>query len=181
MNNWLDRLRISLALDRTRSGRCECRDTQATQSTAGGTGEHSDDFEALHRALLAQPRSPSTPPPLLHRSIMDAVRASRGLRAAGGRPMRFSWRWLPAPAAGIALMVGAFCWLREPAPKLPPSVTAAAAESLPKIAAVMHHGSELTQTLPASALTPLADEWERVRRDLTNSAQTALASLPVLF
>lgn len=112
---------------------------------------------------------------------MEAVRGGNRSQVAGTRSMRLSWRRLPAPAVGIALLVGAFCWLHEPALKLPPAVIAGAAESLPKVGGVMQRGSEVTRTLPASALAPLAEEWQRVGLDLTNGAQTVLASLPVLY
>jgi hypothetical protein len=37
---------------------------------------------------------------------------------------------------------------------------------------------QITQTMPAAVMAPLSDEWQGLNRDLQNTAQFLLASLP---
>jgi hypothetical protein len=110
-------------------------------------------------------------PPSLHHSIMQAVRATERTAA---EPREWSYlKWLPAPAlVALALMVA---WhvqrgeVRPPAPD-PQSVAAATA--------ALELGGRMAQSVPAAVVAPLADELARVHRDLNNTAQFLLASLP---
>jgi hypothetical protein len=89
------------------------------------------------------------------------------------------WRWAPAAAAVAAALVltlvlgGGWLTRRQPAP---PPPTAAQALSAP--AAALDWSAEMSRTVPAAVVAPLSDELERVNRDLENTADFLLASLP---
>jgi hypothetical protein len=107
-------------------------------------------------------------PPGLHTSIMHAVR-TRGLPAPPvQRPS--SWRWLPAP-----MLVALFCavWAWHLASKPPP-----ARGAFERAGTALATSEEMARAVPATAVAPLIEEWQRLNQDLDNTAQFLVATLP---
>ncbi len=108
-------------------------------------------------------------PPSLHRSIMRAVRAAERPSVSPGWSFL---KWLPAPAL-VALALLAWHAQRGPASRSAPSP-----QSLAAAATALAIGGQMAQAMPAAVVAPLADELARLNRDLNNTAQFLLASLP---
>jgi hypothetical protein len=106
-------------------------------------------------------------PPDLHDSILGAVRAAAP--SPQREPTRLLWRGLAAP--GLALLaVGGLWWaLSRPAGPAPPLLAAAR---------TLEEGQALPQTVSAAMLAPLSQEMEFVDRDLRNTVEFLLASVP---
>ena len=110
-------------------------------------------------------------PPSLHRSIMVAVRSAE--RPAPAPHVYGFLQWFPGSAlVALALLIA---WhvqrgqVRQPAPD---------AQSLATATTALEMGGQMAQAMPSAVVAPLAIELERVSRDLDNTAQFLLASLP---
>jgi hypothetical protein len=108
------------------------------------------------------------PSPALHTSIMCAVRRSARPAVAVRHPSVL--RWLPAPALA-ALLCAFWVWHRASAPA--PSRSALESASMALAAS-----GEIVQAAPGTAMGPLTEEWQRLNKDLDNTAQFLLATLP---
>jgi hypothetical protein len=133
-------------------------------------GDLEQEMTALDRALKETAPKPQAPPSL-HRSIMQAVRATeRPAPAPGGLSFL---KWLPAPAlVALALLV---VWHAQRGTVRPPAPDP---RSLAAATAALEMGGQMAQAMPSAVVAPLKDELERLNRDLDNTAQFLLASLP---
>jgi hypothetical protein len=125
----------------------------------------------LDRALKQTVPKPHAPPSL-HSSIMRAVRAVER-PGAGARGELTFLRWLPVPVvAALALMV---VWHAARGPvRLPAQHT----KQLSVATTALQVGGEMARAMPSAVVNPLADELKNINRDLDNTAQFLLASLP---
>jgi hypothetical protein len=141
-----------------------------TTSGAEQTGDLEQEMTALDRALKETAPKPQAPPSL-HRSIMRVVRAAER-PAAAPRGSSFL-KWLPGPAlVALALLMAWHVQHGQVRPPPPDQQSLAAATT------ALEMGGQMAQAMPAAVVAPLADELERVHRDLDNTAQFLLASLP---
>ena len=125
---------------------------------------------ALDRALK-QTAPKLQAPPSLHRSIMLAVQAAERPVDA---PRSWSFlKWLPAPALVVLALLVA--WYAQRGPVRPPAPDP---QSLAAATTALEMGGQMAQAMPSAVVAPLADELERLNRDLDNTAQFLLASLP---
>jgi hypothetical protein len=167
MKAWFVKWRISTALDAGRSPWAWLRHW-AGRSKELRTIE--PELVALDRELRRTVPEPDAPASL-HRSIMAAVRASGA--PAATRPMPAAVRWLPAPALlAVGLLVSWFVLHRPAAPPV------SGAPGLDAAAAALVTGGQIAQAAPAAVVAPLSDELERLNKDLQNTAQFLLASVP---
>lgn len=167
MKTWFTSFRISAALD---SG----HKPSASLRMSINSSEEAQSFEqgmtALDRALRQERPKPQTPPGL-HRSIMRAVREAQRTQAA---PRELAvLRWVAAPV--VAALVVMAVWPALRGPGRPP---AQGRQSLAAATTALELSSQLAQTVPPAVVAPLSDELERLNRDLDNTAQFILASLP---
>jgi len=82
-------------------------------------------------------------------------------------------RWVAAPV--VAALALAAVWQMPRGPARPP---AQGTRSLAAAATALEMSSQLAQTVPSAVVAPLSDELERLNRDLDNTAEFILASLP---
>jgi hypothetical protein len=167
MTSWLTKLRISAALDADSKQPASLRRKISASAQLRG---FEADLTALDRTLRQNPPRPQAPPGL-HRLIMQAVRAAEG-SAAAPRGLAIL-RWVAAPA--VAMLAMAVVWLALRSPARPP---AQGSQSLDAAATALEMGGQLPQTVPAAVVAPLSGELEKLNRDLDNTAQFLLASLP---
>jgi hypothetical protein len=161
MKSWLIKLRISAALDARKPLPESLRRAIAADPDLERFARRS---ENLGRAL----RKPALAAPLMHDSIMRAV------RAAGRReqPRRAPWAaWLAAPASVAALAAVCF-WIGSPRQAQP------GGKSLEGAAMVLEMSEQMPNTMPSLVMAPLSDEWARVDHDLQSTTQVLLASFP---
>ena len=125
---------------------------------------------ALDRALKQTVPRPETPPSL-HRSIMQAVRAAN--RPAPAPRELAVLRWLPVPALAVLVLLAVW-WVARGPVKPPVHDT----QSLAAATTALDLGGQMAQAVPSAVVTPLSNELERLNRDLNNTAQFLLASLP---
>ena len=167
MKSWFTKLRISAALD------AGDKLPASVHQSIGGS-EQLQRFEqettALDRALKqAQPKPQA--PPGLHRSIMQAVReAEHPLAAPGGLAFL---RWVVAPVVAMLALVAVWQVLRSPV-----APSSQGTQSLAGAATALEMSGQLARTVPSAVVAPLTDELKRLNRDLDNTAQFILASLP---
>ena len=131
-------------------------------------------LRALDQALNQAPAQPELVPPL-HHSIMRAVRAAEC--SVAPRHQHSILRWLPATALVALTVLGLWYALRQPA-LAPVRTPVQNAQPLVAAATALEMGDLMARTIPSAVLSPLSDEWERVSRDMNNTAQFLLASLP---
>jgi hypothetical protein len=166
MKAWFAKLKISLSLDSRRPLPPALRQEIDRSEELRRFAEAS---ACLDRALKDSSPNLETPHSL-HNSIMRAVREAQ-------RPLavRHRWavrRWLPAPVLALGVVLGAWWLMHRPtAPRAQPVSLAAAASALDL-------SEQITQTMPVEVVAPLSDEWDRLNRDVTNTAEFLLASLP---
>jgi hypothetical protein len=108
------------------------------------------------------------PSPALHASIMREVRTAARAATPGRRLAVL--RWLPAPALATLLCA---LWVWHHA-----SVPAQSRSALESASTALAASREMAQAAPVSALAPLTEEWQRLNKDLDNTAQFLLATLP---
>jgi hypothetical protein len=168
MKAWFAKMRISAALD---GGRRPAAWPQRKTSVSDELSGFEQEMAELDRALKHTAPKPHASPGL-HSSIMRAVQAAElpGARARG--ELSFL-RWLPVPVvAALALMV---IWHAALGPvRLPAQHT----EQLSAATTVLQVGGEMARAVPSAVVNPLADELKNINRDLDNTAQFLLASLP---
>jgi hypothetical protein len=168
MKAWFAKMRISAALD---GGRRPAAWRQRKTSVWDELSGFEQEMAALDRALKQSAPKPHAPPSL-HNSIMRAVRAAErpGARARG--ELSFL-RWLPVPViAALAFMMVSHA-ARGPV-RLPAQHT----EQLSVPITALQVGGEMARAVPSAVVNPLADELKNLNRDLDNTAQFLLASLP---
>ncbi len=167
MKSWFTSFRISAALD---SGRKPCASLRGSRNNSEEVQNVEHEIEALDRALKQQRPRPFSAPGL-HGSIMQAVRVARRLQAV---PHHLAvLRWMAAPVAAALVMMGVWQTLRGPS--RPP---VQGRPSLAGATTALEMSTQLAQTVPYAMVAPLSDELERLNRDLDNTAQFILASLP---
>jgi hypothetical protein len=124
-------------------------------------------LSALHEALKNSVPEPEAPP-ALHASIIGAVRRVGRPVPAARKPSIA--RWLPAPA--FAALVCALCVWHFTSARTPSRAVIAHAST------ALATGGEILRMVPATALGPLTEEWQRLHQDLNNTAEFLLATLP---
>ena len=167
MKLWFTKIRISATLDAGRKPSAELRRSINGSDELQGFQQ---EMAELDRALKQTAPRPETPPSL-HRSIMHAVRAAD--RPAPVRRELVVLRWLPVPA--LAVMVLLAIWWVARGPVQPPVQDT---QSLAAATTALDLGGEMARAVPSAVISPLANELEQLNRDLTNTAQFLLASLP---
>lgn len=167
MKTWFTSFRISAALD---SGHKPSGSQRESINRSEEVQSVEQDMTALDRALRQERPEPQTPPGL-HRSIMRAVRVAQRPQAA---PRGLAvLRWVAAPV--VAALVVLAVW---PALRGPGRPHAHGRQSLAAATTALEMSSQLAKTVPSAVVAPLSDELERLNRDLDNTAQFILASLP---
>jgi hypothetical protein len=162
MKTWLTKFRISAAQD---SGHLLPPSVHRAIDRSPDLREFAQAAAALDEALK-QTKPTVEPPPSLHSDIMRAIRAKR---PAVERQRPLHWAWAPATAVLLLLCLWQF---RRPTP---------APDSQPwsaPLAITMETGQRFATTMPATAASPLTDEWQRLNQDLTHATDFLLASLP---
>jgi hypothetical protein len=167
MNSWLTKFRLSAALE---AGRTLAEPLRKKMNGSDDLRRFGRDLQALDEALQQAPPAPEVSSSF-HNSIMRAVRATTP------QPKPSVLRWFPAPALAALAVLLVWTALRQPAPA---PVRTSGPNTQPLVAAttVLEMGDLMARTVPAAALSPLSEEWERVNRDMDNTAQFLLASLP---
>jgi hypothetical protein len=168
MKAWLANLRISLALD---SSQRPAAQEQRRQHDPAELRGFEQDMTALDRGLKQTVPSPHAPPSL-HGSIMRAVRTAERPAAESRRELVFL-RWLPWSVAAVLVVMAVWYVARGPE-RLP----ARDAQSLAVATSAFEMGGQVARAVPTAVVSPLADELEKVNRDLNSTAQFLLASLP---
>lgn len=163
---WLTKFRISNALD---------SEAKLSRSVLEKIAR-SDDLRTfvakttmVDRELRGNTPQPNQPPEL-HASIMQALHyADRQTRPDPKLPIL---PWISASAAAAFLLL-ALWWLAPTAhsPQGPETVLAPAGLAL-------ETSQTMAQSIPSMVIAPLSQEWQRLNRDLDNTAQFVLASLP---
>ena len=168
MKSWFKKFQISAALDATRS----------SERAAARPGEISQFEAALHHLdhQLKNARPADAVPDDLHEAIMCRVRnAARKPETRAARPI-FHWRWLTAP--GLAVLVGLGLWLagHENKPEILPLASSENSRSL--AAAATEITRAVVQNAPTTALAPMENEINLLRRDARRALDLVFASLP---
>jgi hypothetical protein len=167
MKLWLTKLRLSVALDSGRKPSASLRRNADSSKQLQGVER---EMTALDTALKQGVPKPQAPPGL-HRSIMQAVRVAERPQA---EPSGLGFlRWVAAPVVAAVVMVSVWQAMRGPA-KLPAQGT----QSLAAATTALEMSGQLVQAVPSAVVAPLSDELQRLNRDLDNTAQFILASLP---
>jgi hypothetical protein len=148
---WISQFRTSASLDD--------RKASAGHSAAGESSGFAQQMAHLDHQLKAT-RPDVAAPPFLHNSIMAAVRAAADPSPETSKSRR-AW-WL-ATAAGSALVVVLAIYFVIPHPVVPSPV---------------RNLNQQMVALPSTVLSPLSDELQRVHKDLQNTTQFLLASVP---
>ena len=167
MKLWFTKARISAALDAGRKPSAWLRRGISGSDELRGFEQ---EMTALDRALKQTVPRPEMPPSL-HRSIMQAVRAAN--RPAPAQRDFAVLRWLPVPTLAVLVLL-AIWWVAR-GPVQPPVQDT---QSLAAATTALDLGSEMARAVPSAVVSPLANELERLNRDLDNTAQFLLASLP---
>jgi len=167
MKSWFTKSRISAALDAHPQPSAWLRRRLSRPAELSGLEQ---EMMALDRDLR-QTAPTAEAPASLHRSIMQAVRASQRPAAAQRQPSAL--RWLPAPVLAVMLLLVAVWALHSPV-RQPP----ANKQTLAAATTALQVGDQMVRAMPSAVVAPLSDELERITRDLDNTAQFLLASLP---
>ena len=167
MKSWFTNLRISAALD---AGHKVSAALRRNIDSSEQLRDVEDEMTALDHALKQSPPKPQAPPGL-HRSIMQAVREAEHPQAAPGGAGFL--RWVAAPV--VAALALTAVWLTLRGPVAPPTQ---GTQSLAAATTALEMSGQLAQTVPSAVVAPLSDELARLNRDLDNTAQFILASVP---
>jgi hypothetical protein len=167
MRLWFTKARISAALDAGSKPSAWLRRSISGSDELRGFEQ---EMTALDRALKQTVPRPETPPSL-HRSIMQAVQAAN--RPAPVRGEFALLRWLPVPALAVLVLLAIWWVARGPV-----RPAAKDMQSLAAATTALDLGGQIAQDVPAAVVMPLSNELERLNRDLNNTAQFVLASLP---
>jgi hypothetical protein len=159
MKSWLTKFRISAALDAGKPW------PDSLKIAADPELERfARRTEALGRALRSVPPAA----PLLHDSIMRAVRAA----ARRQQPRRALAPWWLAASAVVAALAVICLWPAFHRPAAP------GRPSLDGAVLVLEMSEQMPDTMPKLVMAPLSDEWARVDRNVQDTTQVLLASFP---
>ncbi len=165
MNSWFAKFRISTALD---AGKPLPKSLRRRIARSEELRQFAESMGALD-GTLKDTRPESGGPPALHGSIMRALRGAERLAAPQRQPMMP--RLLPVSAVGL-LALAAACWaLHGP-------VTSPEPQPLDTAGQALEMANEVTRAMPSAMVAPMTKELEGLNRDLNNTAQFLLASLP---
>jgi hypothetical protein len=167
MKRWFMKARISAALD---AGGKPSADLRQAISGSDELQGFEEEMTSLDRALKQTVLRPNVPP-ALHRSIMQAVQTA-GHPTRKVRQLPFL-RWAPVPALTVLVLLAIWWMARGPA--RPPVRNT---QSLEAATAALDLGGKMAHAVPSAVVMPLANELERLNRDLDNTARFLLASLP---
>jgi hypothetical protein len=167
MRLWFAKARLSAALD---AGQQPSAGLRRRLNGSPELRGFEQEMLALDRALKQTAPKPEAPVSL-HRSIMQAVQAANCPADAQRESATLHWARVPGLAVIIAL---ALCWVLH-GPMRQPAQTA---QSLAAATTALEMGGQLARAVPTAVVAPLSDELERLNRDLDNTAQFLLASLP---
>jgi hypothetical protein len=168
MKAWFTKFKISAALD---SGARPEALSQPRTSVSDELRSFEQEMTVLDRTLKQTAPKPRVPP-TLHASIMRAVRATE-LPLPQARP-ELSWlRWLPMSAVAVLAVLVVWYVARSPLPS-----RAQDTQSLAAATTALDLSGQVARAVPSAVVAPLADELDKVNRDLDNTAQFILASLP---
>lgn len=168
MRSWFTKFRISAAMD---GGQKPAAGAQRRISVSDELRGFEQEMTALDRALKQTAPKPQAPPSL-HGSIMRAVRAAEHPVAEARGGLTFL-RWLPVPVVAVLALLVVWHVTRGPV-RVPMQDT----QSLTVATTALEMGSQMAHAMPSAVVSPLADELEKVNRDLNSTAQFILASLP---
>ncbi len=167
MNSWFPKWKISAALD---AGHEVSDSLRRSMNSSQELQRFEADMAGLDRALKQASRNLGSPPGL-HRSIMRAVGAAeRQTEAPHGLSVLC---WVGTSVVTLLTLLVALHALRGPV--RPPTGDT---QSLAGATTALEMSGVLAQRVPSAVVAPLSDELERVNRDLDNTAQFVLASLP---
>ena len=167
MKSWFGKVRISAALD---AGKRPSPRLQWKVSNSAELRDFEQEMMALDRALR-QPAPKPEVPASFHRSIMQAVQAADSPVRAGGH--RTLLRWVPISALAAIILLAV--WWAVPRPARQPAPDT---QSLAAATTALEMSAQLAHAVPSAMVAPLSGELERLNRDLDNTAQFLLASLP---
>lgn len=171
MRTWFLKLRISATID---AGKPLSPGLQQKVARSPEAARFAETALSLDRVLGQSPAHPKAPD-ALHDTIMRAVRATErqpASRPTLAAPLRFAAAG--AAAIGIVLLLAGL-W---PATPPSPPVGRPAVQALAAAASAADLGQLVAQTVPASVVSPLADEFEHLSQDLDRTENFLLASLP---
>ncbi len=171
MKSWLLKFKISNALN---DGRPLAPALKNALTQSDELRRFEENSSALAHALKSQLPNPRVSGPL-HASIMRAVRTAHHAAVAENQS---AWpRWIPVSAAAVLVLCGAllvFEFSNNPSSKVQP----ADSQALAAASAAMEAVGSLVREAPAAAWSPLADEMQRLDRDLVKTKHFLFASLP---
>jgi len=168
MRLWFAKVRISAVLD---TGKQPSARLRRRVSRSDELRRFEQELTALDRALRRTAPEPKAPASL-HCSIMQAVgQAANGPTTAQPEPGILHW----APVPVFALIIVLAAWWVLPSPVRP---SAQNTQSIAAVTSALELGGQMARTMPSAVVAPLSVELERLNRDLDNTAQFLLSSLP---
>ena len=171
MKSWLIKYKISNALNDRKPLPPEVGSAMARSEAVRRFAENSI---ALNHALKSQLPMPEDYP-LLHDSIMRAVRTSMHARAAEKQP---AWpRWVPVSSLGLLVLLGVLMAIQF-FPTTNMKVQHENSQTFAAAGSAIVLGSSLVREAPAVAMSPLSDEMQKLDRNLVDAKKFLLASLP---
>lgn len=168
MREWFAKMRISAALDGDRRPAAR---SQRKSSVSNELRDFDGEMATLDGALKRTAPNPHAPP-VLHGSIMRAVRAIERPEAKAQRQRAFL-RWVPAP---VVVVLGLMMVLNAARGPVRPPIQAT--HPLTDATTALRVSGEMARAVPSAVVSPLTDELQRLNQDLDNTAQFLLASLP---
>jgi hypothetical protein len=171
MSTWLQKYKISNALNDRLPLPPAVERAVSRSAELRSFAEHAS---ALGHALKSE-TSPPEAPAFLHASIMRAVRHARSTTVR--ETPSAGLRWVPAFGLVCLILLGGLLATQFSSP---PAVKVSPVDS-PSLAAVdsaLEFGGTLIREAPDVALSPLSDELQRLNRNLADTGQFLLASLP---
>jgi len=94
------------------------------------------------------------------------------------RPAAAQWGWRRLQWASWPLLVAVGVLVVWHAQRGPAPVRVQDVQTLAAASTALELGDQVARTAPAVVVAPLADEWGKLNRDLDETAQFLLASLP---
>jgi len=170
MKTFLAKLRLSFTRDEARPPAPHLMKRIASSEELRRFTETSDALEQRLRNSVVRP----APPLSLRYSIIKAVQGQKPGGALAAKVQRPFLRWLPAPAFALLILLAFGVWWsarRGSTPAIQPDLLASASSAL-------EVAPQVTRDMPARALSPLNEEWNRVDRDVNNTANFLLTSIP---
>jgi hypothetical protein len=168
MKLWFAKVRISAALDAGKQPSAWLRRRVSGSNELRGFEQEITALDHALRRTVPEPKAPTS----LHCSIMRAVaRATK--RSSAARRERGILHWAPAPVFALIVVFAAWWVLNSPMRQ-----SAQNTQSLAAVTTALEIGGQMAQTVPSAMVAPLSVELERLNRDLDNTAQFLLASVP---